>query len=94
MHMLDNFTDKVRLNVKKAQGTLTKVQELVEADAYCMDIAQQINAAIGLLRTANNLIVESHLRTCGHRMSGSNEIDRDAFIREILQVFSISNRKA
>lgn len=91
--MLHDFSDSVTLNLKKATGTLAKVQEMVDANAYCMDIAQQINAAIGLLRAANNLIVESHMRTCGHRLAGDNELDKDAFIKEILQVCNITARK-
>ncbi len=91
--MLNDFSDAVSLNIKKTTGTLAKVQEMVNDNAYCMDIAQQINAAIGLLRAANNLIVESHLRTCGHRLAGNNELDKDSFIKEILQVCNITARK-
>lgn len=34
------------------------IQKMVEEDRYCMDIAQQTNAALGLLRSANALILE------------------------------------
>jgi DNA-binding FrmR family transcriptional regulator len=37
---------KLLLAVKKTQGTLAKVTQMVEEDAYCADIGQQINAAI------------------------------------------------
>jgi len=37
---------KVETAVKKAQGMLTKIQSLLADDAYCIDIATQINAAI------------------------------------------------
>jgi DNA-binding FrmR family transcriptional regulator len=91
--MLQDYKQSVILNVKKAQGTLDKVRDMLDEDAYCMDLAQQINAAIGLLRSANNLIVESHLKTCGHRMAGDDEEDKERFIKELLQVFQISKRK-
>ena len=91
--MIPSYKDKVILNIKKATGTLEKVQNLVAADAYCMDITQQINAAIGLLRSANNLVVESHLQTCGHRMASHDLQDRQKFIEEILKAFEISGRK-
>ena len=41
---------KLLLAIKKTQGTLTKVNQMIEGDCYCGDIGQQINAAIGLLR--------------------------------------------
>ncbi len=37
---------KLLLAVKKAQGTLSKVNQMIEDDSYCGDIGQQINAAI------------------------------------------------
>ncbi len=37
---------KLLLAVKKAQGTLTKVNQMIEDDIYCGDIAQQINSSI------------------------------------------------
>ena len=37
---------KLLLSLKKSQGTLTKVMQMVEEDCYCADIGQQINAAI------------------------------------------------
>jgi len=37
---------KLLLALKKTQGTLSKVTQMVEEDAYCADIGQQINAAI------------------------------------------------
>lgn len=41
---------KLLLAIKKTQGTLDKVAQMIEEDAYCADIGQQINAAMGLLR--------------------------------------------
>ncbi len=37
---------KLLLAVKKTQGTLTKVTQMIEDDVYCADIGQQINAAL------------------------------------------------
>ncbi len=37
---------KLLLAVKKAQGTLSKVNQMIEEDCYCGDIAQQINASM------------------------------------------------
>jgi DNA-binding FrmR family transcriptional regulator len=37
---------KLLLAVKKTQGTLVKVSQMIEDDIYCADIGQQINAAL------------------------------------------------
>jgi DNA-binding FrmR family transcriptional regulator len=37
---------KLLLAVKKTQGTLAKVTQMIEEDTYCADIGQQINAAL------------------------------------------------
>ncbi len=50
IHDNPTLQKKLLLAVKKTQGTLTKVSQMIEEDCYCADIGQQINAAIGLLR--------------------------------------------
>lgn len=66
---------------------------MVEEDRYCMDVAQQVNAALGFLRSANTLVLESHLNSCaGHKISSKNPEEKADFIRELLQITSVSNR--
>ncbi len=43
---------------------LDKIEKMLIEKSYCADIAQQINATIGLLRNANMVLLESHLQTC------------------------------
>jgi DNA-binding FrmR family transcriptional regulator len=57
--------DKINLSIKKAVGTLTKVQKMIDDDVYCADIAHQINAAMGLLQSANRELLKNHLSCCG-----------------------------
>lgn len=56
---------KLLLAVKKTQGTLSKVTQMIEEDTYCADIGQQINAALGLLKSANIELMKNHLMCCG-----------------------------
>lgn len=57
--------DKINLSIKKAIGPLTKVQNMVDNDVYCADIAHQINASMGLLQSANRELLKNHLASCG-----------------------------
>ena len=59
--------DKIQLNIKKALGTLTKVQQMIDDDIYCADVTHQINATMGLLQSANRDLLKNHLSCCGTR---------------------------
>ena len=46
LYVMNNNQQKISLSVKKAIGTLQKVNTMIEQNAYCADVAQQINASI------------------------------------------------
>ena len=92
--MKSDHKSKLITALKKASGSLQKVQQMIEADAYCIDVMQQVNAVIGLLRNANNRILKNHLETCGHtKMSAKNKKVRDDFVLELMKALDISSRK-
>lgn len=81
------------LSIKKAQGTLNKVIEMVEEWKYCVDIAQQISASIGLLKGANTLLLKSHLQCCGkEKLTSKNEQERKEFIEELVAARQATNK--
>lgn len=55
---------KVNRYVNVAKGQLEGVTKMVEEDKYCLDISNQILAAIAILKKANHEIISSHLRHC------------------------------
>ena len=67
---------------------------MIEEERYCLDIAQQINAALGVLRNANSTILKNHLQTCGGKKMVSKDEDvRNKFIEELIRTFGIASRK-
>lgn len=75
-------------------GTIKKVEKMIEEDVYCANIAQQINAAIGLLKSANNKLLEHHIKCCGARKLLSNDKKEiDDFVKELVRVWNVSTRK-
>ena len=91
--MIDPHKTKVVTNLKKAQGQMAHVLKMIEEEAYCLDIATQINAALGLLKKANSHVLESHLTTCGARHLTQKDPEKKAsFIKELVRVFSVTNR--
>ncbi len=91
--MLETYHAKVSTNLKKASGQLKRVEKMVDENQYCLDIAQQINAAIGLLKQANSYIMESHMLSCGvEKLKSKDQEERMQFVKQMMQTFSITNR--
>ena len=61
--------------IKIARGQLDAVLNMIEEDQYCVDISTQLLAAQALLRSANQQILDAHLRCCvaGAIESGDEE---------------------
>ncbi|OGL74263.1 hypothetical protein A3E39_01430 [Candidatus Uhrbacteria bacterium RIFCSPHIGHO2_12_FULL_60_25] len=91
--MIPPYTEQTTRTLMKARGQLNSVIAMVKDDRYCMDLIQQNNAVIGLLRQANNLMLESHLHSCGSALGSKRATTRMRFIKEILRACNISQRK-
>lgn len=73
---------------KQAQGTLNKVAEMIETDRYCPEIIQQVDSAIGLLKTAKRELLAGHLDTCvAHQMLENKK----KAIAELIKIYNLSN---
>ncbi len=69
-----------------ASGQLNGVKKMVEEDAYCIDISNQILAAIANIKKANNAIIVAHLEHCVRNASDDEEIE--AKIKEISKLMT------
>lgn len=50
--------------LKIAQGQLTGILQMIEDDRYCVDISNQLMATQALLKSANQQILQAHIRNC------------------------------
>lgn len=50
--------------IKIIQGHLKKIQEMLESEAYCVDIVHQSRAVQSALKKLDLLIIEDHLNSC------------------------------
>ena len=79
--------EKTLINFKKAQSLMTKIISMTKDNEYCIDIMQQNLAAIGLLKSAHQMLMENHLNSCFRKaMSTRNEKRKQEMIEEILGV--------
>lgn len=74
--------DKTLNLLKTARGQLDGLIRMVEEDRYCMDISNQILAAIAILKKVNTDVLTAHLQHCV-RESFDTDQQKDEKIREI-----------
>lgn len=85
--------EKALTNFKKAQSHLNKVTSMLEDGNYCIDIMQQNLAVIGLLKSAHQMLLESHLNTCfASAMNSKDEEKKQKMTLEILKVVKLFNK--
>lgn len=90
--MIEPYKSKVQLNLKKAQGQINLLQKMIDEKRYCVDVAQQVNATIGLLRKVNDLVLEGHLNSCAaHKLNSKKKEEREDFVKELIKNFRITS---
>ncbi|HBJ1647033.1 metal-sensing transcriptional repressor [Clostridium botulinum] len=55
---------KALQSLKTAKGQIEGIIKMIEDDRYCIDVANQILAAQSLLKKADLMILQGHLRHC------------------------------
>lgn len=91
--MAKDYKREVLINVKKTKSLLEKVITMIDEKAYCIDTMQQLLAAIGMLKSANQKLLEGHLNSCfKNAMLSKNKKLQQKMINEILQVSKLSNK--
>lgn len=72
---------------------MDKIIAMLETDVYCIDIMQQNLAAIGLLRSAHEMLMEGHLNSCfKSAFSTKNTAKQKQMTDEILKVTKLFNK--
>lgn len=90
---MDTKRRNTSINFKKAKSHLEKVISMTENGDYCIDVMQQNLAVIGLLKSAHQMLMESHLNSCfKNAMKSTNEKRKQEMINEILKVIKIANK--
>jgi len=85
--------EKALISFRKTHSLTAKIINMIENDEYCIDIMQQNLAAIGLLRSAHEMLMENHLNSCfKNAMASKNEKKKQAMTDEILKVTKLFNK--
>lgn len=78
--------ERITHRLKIARGHLDKVIQMMDEDAYCIDVMHQIQAVEFGLKETGNLVLENHLKTCVADAIVKGKADES--IAEIMQVFN------
>jgi DNA-binding FrmR family transcriptional regulator len=92
--MADDETAKKIINrLKSIEGHVRGVEKMVEEDAYCIDIVNQITAIQSALQKVNALVLDRHLHTCvTTAIRGDDPSERERVIDEIMGVFNAKGK--
>ena len=81
------------INFKKSKSLIEKIIKMVQDNEYCIDIMQQNLAVIGMLKSAHQILMESHLHNCFTKAMESKQDKRKLeMIEEILKVTKLANK--
>ena len=86
-------SDKVLKRLKTIEGHMKGVVRMAEEDAYCIDLIRQIQAVEAALNQVSAVILEEHLNSCViTAIRGDSEGERERVLKEIAEVFEMSNK--
>lgn len=66
---------KALQSLKTARGQIDGIIKMIEEDRYCIDVANQLMAAQSLIKKANLMVLQGHLRHCVKEACYNNNPD-------------------
>ena len=79
--------------LKTIEGHIRGVQRMVNEDAYCIDVIQQINAIQSALNKISLSILDDHLNSCLiSAVRGDDHSETEKVLKEIVDVFEAATK--
>lgn len=84
---------KILARLRSAQGHLASVLEMVENDAYCIDVLRQTSAVRAAIAKVEDLLLERHMHHCvSTAIRGESAADRERVVGELVELFETRKR--
>ena len=74
---------RTKHRLRRIEGQVRGLQQMVEQERYCADILTQIASVQEALRASARELLQNHLRHCARRAFGKGPAEADAMIAEI-----------
>ena len=85
--MADNAA--IRNRLKRIEGQVRGVAQMVEDDRYCMDILHQVQAIKSALSRAEDEILKNHAACCVREaIASGDEAEQHAKFHELVDLFT------
>jgi DNA-binding FrmR family transcriptional regulator len=79
--------------LKTIEGHVRGIQNMLEQDAYCIDVIRQIQAVQAALNKVNTMILDEHLNSCLiTAVRGEDMAERERVLKEIADVFEAATK--
>jgi DNA-binding FrmR family transcriptional regulator len=91
---MDVKTEKtLKRRIASAAGHLKGIERMVDDNAYCIDIIQQVQAVQAALNKINSLLLDNHLKTCvTTAIQGDDPAQREQMLNELSAVFTAKSK--
>jgi len=63
--------------LRKAEGQVRGLQQMIESDRYCLEVVHQVEAAVAALREVSGIALESHLDAWAQDAARGNSTPAD-----------------
>ena len=91
---MDDPTRKsVSQRLASAAGHIKGIERMVNEEAYCIDVIQQIQAVQAALSKVSTLVLDDHLNSCViTAVQGEDPDERERVLKEVTSVFAMSSK--
>ena len=91
--MTDDRNQDIVRRLKSVEGHVRGIERMVEEDAYCVDVVNQILAVQRALRKVSGLVLDRHLHSCvTHAIQGDDKNAKERVLGELLEVFEAQGK--
>lgn len=90
LYMLNTPKQKLLKRLKIVEGQVRGLQEMVENEAYCIDVITQTSAVKQALSSVEDVLMENHLTTCAIDQITKGKGDKAR--SEILKVYRLKRK--
>lgn len=81
---------KLTRRLKIIEGQVRGLSNMIEKNAYCIDVITQTSAVKQALSTVEDILLENHLNSCVHRQMTSGQTAKAA--GEVLKVYKLKRK--
>lgn len=74
-HRSEKLKKDLSQRLKKIEGQVRGIEKMINNDVYCDDILNQITAVQSALSSAQNMLLENHIKSCVLKSIEKREYD-------------------